>query len=249
MDRYCSSYRRSAGNAIIGAAVMFAVSASPAIAQDYIQQQMNALNQQMQESDMRLQNLMRQGQMNAEAALHDYVEKNRPELEQKTQAYNQATGQQLTVYQYTDMVAKEEAARRMNAQNPGPSDMFRQQQEMFRRGQEAHFQRQENYKAQNNAWQSQQQAIENNNRAWMDGQDRQQYGHDRFIQQGIQGNQYYRNSETGEVAELPFAGDTGVYTHPDGQEWVSGSMGEFHQVTPDGTLQEMQPYDPPYGEE
>ncbi len=94
-----------------------------------------------------------------------------------------------------------------------------------------------------------QQQIDTNNQDWMQTQRQNDSNHNRFVQQGIQGNQYYRNSETGELAELPFAGDTGVYTNPNGSTWTSDSMGQYNQIGPRGNLQQMEVYEPQYYDE
>lgn len=199
-------------------------------AQDFYGQ-MNAIEQNMAALDAQMRQHMAETANRARQAQASYIEQNRPQLEREHQQFVQSTGQQISLEQYVEFKVSEEAARRMNAQNPtGYNPIFEAQKRQFAAGQAAHQQRQATYDAQNNAWWAQQQ--------------QNQRSHDRFIQQGIQGNQFYRNTETGQVAELPFAGDTGVYGNPSGDTWLSGQMGQFNQVGPNGELQEMEAYEP-----
>ncbi len=209
-------------------------------AQDY-QQQMDMLNQQMQQSDMQMQQIMRQTQMQAQAQLQELIRNPSPQLVAAHQQYVQRSGHQISFPEFVDNWVKEQAAARMNA-NPGPSAGFRAQEEMFRRGQERYKASQQRIDGQNEAWRAGQQAIDSGNQAWMNNQQRGDVNHGLYVQGAIQGNQYYRNSETGEVAELPYANSPGVYQNND-NTWNSPSMGVYNQVTPDGAMQRMDPMD------
>jgi len=212
-----------------------------------LEQMMEMNRQAMAANEAQMNAHMAAAQQNAQASLQQYIQNNRPQLEAEHQQYMQTTGQQMSLEQYVTNKVQNEAARRMAAQNPsGSNPMFEQQKRMFEQGQAAHQQRQAGYAAQNQNWAAGQQQIENNNQAWNQQQRQIDSDNSRFIQQGIQGNQYYRNSETGQVAEMPFAGDTGVYQNPSGDTWISGSMGQYDQVGPNGERQQMEAYEPEY---
>lgn len=203
------------------------------------QNQMN-----LQQNEQAMNALMQNTQMQAEASLQEYINSNRSQLAAEAQQYNQNSGQNLSVEQYARAKIQEEAARRMNAAQGGTNPMFEQQKQMFEAGQRAHQARQDSFQAYNQNWQNNQNQIEAGNQAWNNQQNSIDHGNSLFIQQGIQGNQYYRNSETGEVAELPFAGNPGVYGDPNGNTWVSPQMGQFNQIGPNGERQEMEEYNP-----
>ena len=206
----------------------------------------NQLN--MQQNDQMMQGLMQNSQAQAEATLQTYIDSNRQQLAAEAQRYNQQTGQYLTVEQYARMKVQESAAQQMNQQQGATNPMFEQQKQMFEAGQRAHQGRQQANAAYNQNWQAGQNQIEANNQFWNEQQRGIESGNNQFIQQGIQGNQYYRNSETGEVAELPFAGGPGVYGDPNGNTWVSPEMGQYNQVGPNGVPQQMEAFDPDYYE-
>lgn len=225
------------------------VSAIPMVASaQYFDEMMQQNQMLMQQNEMQLQEHMRQGQIRAEASLQDYINQNRSKLEAETEQYNQNTGQGLSVEQYARAKVQEEAARRMNTQQGGTNPMFEQQKRMFQQGQEAHQQRQQIFDTYNQNWQQGQNQIDANNQAWNQQQRQIDSNNNRFIQQGIQGNQYYRNSETGEVAELPFAGSPGVYGDPNGNTYVSPEMGQYRQIDPNGMPQQMEQYEPEFYE-
>lgn len=220
-------------------------SATNSLAQDYsatLQQQMQYNQQLMQQNEMRMQQAMQETDRKRRAALQTYIAQNRSTLERETERYNSSTGQNLSVEQYAENSIREQAAANLNRQQAGNGNpMFQQQQEMFRRGQEAYQQRQQGFAAQNQMWQQQQNQIDSGNQAWMDQQRQKDVQQDIYVQQGIYGNQNYRNQETGEVAELPFANEPGLYQDNNGNSWVgSDRMGEYQQVTPDGRFQEME---------
>lgn len=219
---------------------------TPAQAQDYqAMMQQNMMQQQALQNQMMQQ--IQQAQRNAMQEEQKYIQQNRPQLEKEHQQFMQSTGMQMPLEAYVHNKIMEEAARRHNAANvnSGSNPMFEQQKRMFEAGQQAHQARQQNYAAQNQNWAQSQQQIEKNNQAWNQQQRQIDSSHSRFIQQGIQGNQYYKNSETGQVAELPFAGDTGVYQNND-NTWSSEAMGQFKQIDPNGNAQQMEAYEPEY---
>lgn len=226
------------------------VASSKAFAQDY-----NAMMQQNMQQQQALQAQMQAQMMQAErqlqGAMQEYIQQNRPALEMERQQYNQNSGSQMSLEEYARAKVMAEAARRNAAANPAPNSnpIFEQQQRSFQASQEAYRARQQGFDSRNQAWAQQQQQIDNNNQAWMQGQRQIDSNHNRFIQQGIQGNQYYRNTETGQVAELPFAGSQGVYQNGDGSTWTSGAMGQFNQVGPQGRPQQMEEYEPEYYDE
>lgn len=233
----------------IAALICFSLTPS-AMAQNYeAMMQQNMYN--MQAAEMQMQQMMRDTEMKAMAAERQYIEQNRPQLEAEHRQFVQQTGMQVSLEQYVHNKIMEEAARRNNAMNAqaGSNPMFEQQKRMFEAGQKAHQARQQGFDAQNRNWAQGQQQIENNNQAWREQQRQIDSGNSRFIQQGIQGNQYYRNAETGDVAELPFAGGPGVYQGND-NTWISDKMGQYKQVDPNGMPQEMEEFQPQYfGEE
>ena len=204
--------------------------------------------QQQQALQAQMQAQMQQTQMQYQSALRDYIQQNRPALEQEVQQYNANSGTQMSVEEYANAKITNEAARRQNAANSAPNSnpIFEQQKRQFEAGQKSYQARQQGFAAQNQQWMQGQQQIENNNQAWMQGQRRIDSDNNRFIQQNIQGNQYYRNTETGQVAELPFAGNPGAYQNGQGDTWNSGSMGQFNQVGPQGMPQQMEAYEPEY---
>ncbi len=228
---------------LIALAFPLLLSHSSASAQGY-DPMMQQLQAQMDASNRALEESMANVRRNAEASLSQYINENREQLD----AERQQVAPQMTVEQYARAKIENEAARRqnaLNAQNGGSNPMFEQQKRMFEAGQKAHFDRQKTFDTQNQNWAQGQQQIEMNNQAWAQGQRQQESGHNRFIQQGIQGNQFYRNTETGQVAELPFAGDPGQYGNGNGDTWNSPQMGQFYQNGPNGMPQEMEAYEPP----
>ena len=228
----------------VAVSIFFASESSQA---QSLEQMMEMNRQAMAANEAQMQQHLMAMQQKAQAAEQQYLQENRPQLEAEHQQYMQMTGQQMTLEQYVHNKIVNEAARRNAAQNPsGTNPMFEQQKRMFEQGQAAHQQRQQNYAIQNQNWAAGQQQIENNNQAWNQQQRQIDSDHSRFIQQGIQGNQYYRNTETGQVAEMPFAGDTGVYQNPSGDTWVSPSMGQYEQIGPNGERQQMEAYEPEY---
>ncbi|MBN8548443.1 MAG: hypothetical protein J0M12_03915 [Deltaproteobacteria bacterium] len=223
---------------------------SPALAQDF-QGMMQQNMQQQQALQAQMEASMRQSEMQMQHAMREYINQNRPALEQERQAYMQSTGATMSLEEYTHAKIMAEAARRNAAANPQPysNPIFEQQKRNFQAGQQAYQARQQNFDQRNQAWAQGQQQIDNNNQAWMQGQRQIDSNNNRFVQQAIQGNQYYKNTETGEVAELPFAGSPGVYQNGEGSTWTSGTMGQFNQVGPQGMPQQMEEYEPEYYDE
>ena len=206
----------------------------------------NQLN--MQQNDQMMQGMMQNSQQQAESSLQQYISQNYSQLSAEAQQYNQNSGQNLSVEQYARAKIQEEAARRMNTAQGGVNPIFEAQKRQFEAGQQAYRAQQNSFDTQNQNWRAGQNQIDTNNQAWNDQQRRIESDNNRFIQQGIQGNQYYRNSETGEVAELPFAGSPGVYGDTSGNTWVSPEMGQYNQIGPNGVPQQMESYEPGFYE-
>jgi len=220
---------------------------SPVAAQN-IDQMIYQNQMNMQQNDQMLNGMLADAQRRAEFELQSYINSNRAQLTAETQQYNQMNGQNLSVEMYARAKVQEAAARNMNAAQGGTNPMFEQQKQMFESGQRAHQARQNAADANMQNWYAGQNQIEAGNQAWNNQQRSIDSDNNRFIQQGIQGNQYYRNTETGEVAELPFAGDTGVYGDSSGNTWVSPQMGQYNQIGPNGMPQQMEGFDPDYYE-
>jgi len=148
----------------------------------------------MREQNRILQAQMAQTENKLQASIQEYIRQNRPRLEQEHQQYMQQTGMHMSLEQFVRGQIEAEAARRNAAAQPAPNPIFEQQQRSFQASQQAHFARQQKFDNQNQAWSQNQQQIDNNNQAWAQGQRQIDSNHNRFIQQGIQGNQYYESA-------------------------------------------------------
>ena len=242
--QFCLKFRLAAA---IFANITALLVLTGAVQAQNIDQMMQQNQQQMMAFEQQMNARMAQSQAQFEVEMQRYIEQNRASLESEHQQYIQNTGAQISLQEYARAKVMEEAARRNNAANAqSPNPIFAQQQQSFRASQEAYKARQQNFDNYNNNWAQGQQQIDQNNQNWMQNQREMDSQYNRFLQQGIQGNQYYRNTETGQVAELPFAGSPGIYQNGNGDTWNSGSMGQYNQIDPNGMRQEMEVYEPPY---
>lgn len=205
----------------------------------YNMQQQAALEAQMNQQMMNTQ-------ANLDTSIQNYIQQDRANLEREHQQYVQSTGMQISLEQYVRNKVMQEATRRNAANAPSVNPMFEQQKQMFEAGQQRYQASQQQFQQQNNNWAAGQQQIDANNQAWVQGQRQIDSNHNRFVQGAIQGNQYYRNTETGQVAELPFANSPGVYQNGNDDTWVSPSMGQYYQMNPQGMRQEMEAFEPEY---
>ncbi len=114
----------------------------------------------------------------------------------------------------------------MNGQNPGPA--LAQQQRNFQASQNANRTVQEGYQDYNQGWQQNQHQLSN--------------AYARYDQQAVRGNAYYQNPMTGQVVELPYGGQPGVYQNNQGT-WAAGQNGQYYQVDPQGYRQQMNQVD------
>jgi len=189
-------------------------------------QDLNSLAQQNMAFDAQmgaqLNGMMMQNQMQQQRMMQSYIQQNGPQLQMEYQNYIRQTGMQIPFEQFVYSHIMTQGGR-----NPGPA--LQQQQDNFRALQDANRTVQQGYESYNQGWTANQQRLDNSF---------QRYG-----QQAIQGNQYYRNSETGEVTELPYGGQQGVYQNNQGT-WANDSMGQYHQIDPQGYQQRMDQVDP-----
>lgn len=193
-----------------------------------VQAQPNIMQQNMDfdaRMNSQLQAMQQQNQQGMQNLIQGYIQSNGPQLRADYQQYVQATGQQIPFEQFVYMHIMTQGGR-----NPGPA--LEAQRQQFEGLQNAHRTVTEGNNSYNNGyWQNQQR---------LDG------AAQRYDQQAIQGNQYYRNPQTGETVELPYAAQEGMYQGPQGN-YMADQMGNYHQVDPQGYQQQLEQYNP-YGE-
>ena len=113
--------------------------------------------------------------------------------------------------------------------NPGPA--LQQQQRNFEALQGANRTVQEGNSSYNQGWQQNQQRL---------GQTFNDIG------QANRGDGYFRNPATGEVQELPYGAQPGMYGNNNGN-FANDQQGNWHQIDPQGYGQQMEQYDPRMG--
>jgi hypothetical protein len=198
--------------------VVLALGFGAARAQGYIgsAQQNMQFDQQF---NQQLQARMMQNQMAQRQLLQNYIRTYGPQLQAGYQQYVRQPGARMTFEQYAYW-----SMTTMGGANPGPA--LEQQQRNFQAMQNANRTVQQGYQDYNQGWQQNQQRLDNS--------------FNRYDQQAVRGNQYYRNSETGQVTELPYGAQPGVYQNNQGT-WAAGPDGQYHQVDPQGYRQRMDP--------
>lgn len=179
-------------------------------------------NQQFdQQFNQQLQAQMTQNQMGQQQLLQNYINAYRPQLTTAYQQYVAQNGPTMTFEQFAYW-----SLTTMGGTNPGPA--LQQQQRNFQAQQD------------NNA--TVQQGNQDYNQGWQQNQDQLSRGFNQYDQQAVQGNQYYRNSVTGQGTELPYGGQPGVYQNNQGT-WAADPNGQYHQIDPQGYSQQMDPVD------
>ena len=172
-----------------------------------------------QQFNANLQARMRQNQASQQQLLQRYIATYRPQLTAGYQQYVRQNGPRMTFQQYAQW-----SMTTMNGTNYGPA--LAQQQRNFQAMQQNHQTVQQGYEDYNRGWQQNQQRLDNT--------------YNRYDQQAIRGNQYYRNSETGKVTELPYGAQPGVYQNNQGT-FAADPNGQYHQIDPQGYRQRMDP--------
>jgi hypothetical protein len=187
-------------------------------------QDLGALAQQNMQFDQQfnqqLQGMMMQNQMQQQQLLQSYITQGGPQLRQEYQRYQQQTGMQIPFEQfaYSHMMT-------MGGKNPSPA--LQQQQQNFQALQDANRSVQQGYQDYNQGWSNSQQQLSNS--------------FNRYDQQAVRGQANYRNPQTGEITELPYAAQPGVYQNNQGT-WAADPYGQYHQIDPQGYPQQMNPY-------
>ena len=171
-----------------------------------------------------LSGMMQQNQVAQQQMMQNFVMQYGPErLQQEYQQFVRSTGAQITFEQFVYSHIMTQGGR-----NPEPA--LRQQQQNFQALQEAN--------------RTVQQGYNNYNAGYWQNQDTLGRAYNNYSQQGIMGNQYYQNPQTGEVVELPYGGPQGVYQNNQGT-YLNGPNGQYQQVDPLGYTQDLNEY---YGE-
>ena len=204
--------------AIVAVYIILAMTSAAHAQPDMMQQNMD-FDARM---NAQLQGMQQQNQQGMQNLIQNYIQQNGPQLQADYQQYVQATGQQIPFEQFVYSHIMTQGGR-----NPGPA--LEAQRQQFEGLQNAHRTVTEGYNDYNQGyWQNQQ---------------RQDNAAQRYGQQAIQGNQYYRNPQTGETVELPYAGEEGLYQGPQGN-YAADPMGNYHQVDPQGYRQQLEQFDP-----
>lgn len=174
-----------------------------------------------QRMNAQLQAMQQQNQMAQRQMMQSYVQQNGPQLQMEYQNYVRSTGQQISFEQFVQWHILTQGGR-------DPGNAMRLQQQQFQANQQANRTVQQGYNSYNQGWQQNQQVMGNTM--------------NRYSQQAIQGNQYYRNPQTGEQVELPYGGQPGAYQNSQGN-YLRDQQGNFHQVDPQGYTQELEESD------
>lgn len=215
-----------------------------------MQQQMQYNMQQQQMLQQQMEAHVAQTRQAAEAQLQEGIRNPSPEMIAKYQQYVHSTGGPLPFAQWYREVITEEAARRFNAAQGSGNYMSPALRAQIERGNAATASRNAANEAWNSNWAANQQQIQNNYDSYKQIQRQSDSNQAQYIQGPIYERQYYKNAETGQVQELGYTNDPGMYQNPQGDTYVSPQMGQYYQVGPNGERQEMQEYQPQYyGEE
>ena len=190
-----------------------------AIAQPDIMQQNMNFDAQM---NSQLQAMQQQNQQGMQNLVQNYIQQNGPQLQADYQQYVQMTGQQIPFEQFVYYHIMTQGGR-----NPGPG--LEAQRQQFEGLQNAHRTQTEGFNSYNQGYWQNQQRLDN--------------AAQRYDQQAIQGNQYYRNPQSGETVELPYAAQEGFYQGPQGN-YVADPMGNYNQIDPQGYQQQLEQYNP-----
>ncbi|HLI81518.1 MAG TPA: hypothetical protein VKV03_16130 [Candidatus Binataceae bacterium] len=186
-------------------------------AQGYGMAQQNAQFDQQFNAQLRAR--MMQNQASQQQLLQRYINTYRPQLVAGYQQYVARNGPRMTFEQYAYW-----SMTTMGGTNYGPA--LAQQQRNFQAMQQNHQAVQQGFQDYNGGWQKNQDSLSNT--------------YNRYDQQGVRGYQYYRNSETGQVTELPYDAQPGVYQNNEGT-WAADPNGQYHQIDPQGYKQRMDP--------
>jgi len=187
--------------------------------------QPNMMQQNMDfdaQMNAQLQAMQQQNQQAQQNLIQGYIQQNGAQLQADYQQYVQMTGQQIPFEQFVYSHIMTQGGR-----NPGPA--LEAQRQQFEGLQNAHRTVTEGYNDYNQGYWQNQQRLDN--------------AAQRYDQQAIQGNQYYRNPQTGETVELPYAAQEGYYQGPQGN-YVADPMGNYNQVNPQGYQQQLEQFDP-----
>ena len=177
-----------------------------------------------QQANAMLQGQIQQNQMAQQQLMQSYLQQHGPQLQQQYQQFIQSTGYQIPfeTFVYNHMLTA-------GGTNPGPA--LQQQQRNFQGLQDAH--------------RTVQQGNDNYNQGWRNNQETTSNALQRYDQQGIRGDAYYRNPQTGQVYELPYGGVPGVYGNSQ-NTFYNDPTGNYVQMDPQGygtALEQQDAYD------
>jgi hypothetical protein len=183
-------------------------------------QQNMAFDQQM---NAMLQNQVRQNQMAQQQLVQSYIQQRGPQLRAEYQQYIATTGMQIPFEQFVQY-----HIATAGGTNPGPA--LQQQQNNFRALQDANRTVQQGFDSYNQGYWNNQQTMNN------------VYSRQSDM---MRGNGHYVNPQTGETQTLPTGQGQGYYQGEGGQNtYYQNGVGQYHQVNPQGYMQELDEYDP-----
>jgi len=171
--------------------------------------------------DSQLQSMMASNLAAQQQLMQSYSSQFGPQLEREYADYVQATGHAIPLEQYAYyhlMTA--------GGSNPGPA--LQQQQDSFRRLQDAHATQMSGYESYNRSWDQQQQSLGNSFERYTDG--------------AIRGYARYQDPYSEEMHTLPYTPGPRYYSEGHETYYLDGS-GDYYVVQPDGYHQFLNPYD------
>ena len=176
-----------------------------------------------QQTNAFLQGQMQQSQNAQQQLIQSYIQQYGPQLQQQYNQIIQSTGHEVPfeTFVYNYMITA-------GGTNPGPA--LEQQRRTFQGMQDAN--------------QTIQQGNERANQGWRNNQETTSNALQRYDQQGIRGDAYYSNPQTGQVYELPYSTAPGVYGNNQ-NTFYNDPAGNYMQVDPQGygtRLQQQQYY-------